>query len=129
MAIIINVDQSGTITLSTSDITLAQMNLKDGEFIVELPNNNGADLVGKCWKNGQLVDDPDELYRIASIDVRDQRNKHLTDYVDPIAGNALRFSLLSPEKKAEWIKYRDDLLNVPQQEGFPYNVVWPIKPE
>ncbi len=28
----------------------------------------------------------------------------------------------------EWMQYREDLRNIPQQEGFPWNVVWPTQP-
>jgi len=28
-----------------------------------------------------------------------------------------------------WLSYRQALRDVPQQAGFPHNVVWPIKPE
>lgn len=31
--------------------------------------------------------------------------------------------------KQEWIDYRAELRNVTSQEGFPFNVVFPIKPE
>lgn len=30
--------------------------------------------------------------------------------------------------KSVWGVYRNDLRNVPQQEGFPRNIVWPIQP-
>lgn len=36
---------------------------------------------------------------------------------------------LSDEKKAELTTYRQALRDVPEQEGFPTNVVWPEKPE
>lgn len=35
---------------------------------------------------------------------------------------------MTSEKKQEWKNYRHLLRNVPQQESFPYNVSWPIKP-
>jgi hypothetical protein len=28
----------------------------------------------------------------------------------------------------EWIQYREDLRNIPQQEGFPWYVNWPVQP-
>lgn len=36
---------------------------------------------------------------------------------------------LTTEKKAEWTSHRQDLRDVPAQEGFPWNVVWPTPPE
>ena len=48
--------------------------------------------------------------------------------VDAIAGNALRWGLLSAEQQAAWGVYRQALLDVPQQSGFPNSVAWPTKP-
>lgn len=30
--------------------------------------------------------------------------------------------------KDRWAPYRQDLRDIPQQVGFPFNVVWPVKP-
>lgn len=35
---------------------------------------------------------------------------------------------LSPEKKQEWLTYRQELRDVTSQNGFPFSVVWPVKP-
>lgn len=48
--------------------------------------------------------------------------------VDAIAGNALRWASLDASKQAEWATYRQALLDVPQQAGFPDNIVWPKEP-
>nr|DAT00194.1 MAG TPA: tail assembly chaperone protein [Caudoviricetes sp.] len=29
----------------------------------------------------------------------------------------------------QWAIYRQRLRDIPQQEGFPFNVVWPTKPD
>lgn len=34
----------------------------------------------------------------------------------------------SSQPSQEWLDYRQALRDIPQQEGFPSNVVWPIKP-
>lgn len=60
---------------------------------------------------------------------REKRDRKLLSEVDPIAGNALRWADLTDEKRAEWSQYRVDLLNVPQQSGFPDDIMWPTKPE
>ena len=36
---------------------------------------------------------------------------------------------MGAEKAAEWDAYRQALRDVPQQAGFPADIVWPIKPE
>lgn len=35
----------------------------------------------------------------------------------------------APVDKAAWVKYRQALRDITAQEGFPKNVVWPVKPE
>jgi hypothetical protein len=35
----------------------------------------------------------------------------------------------APVNKAEWATYRQALRDITTQEGFPWNVVWPTKPE
>jgi hypothetical protein len=64
----------------------------------------------------------------ASQNVRSVRDNKLTDEVDPIAGNTLRWNALTDAQRAAWTQYRTDLLNVPQQAGFPHSITWPTKP-
>jgi hypothetical protein len=56
---------------------------------------------------------------------RQLRNSQLTQ-VDKI--NPIWYASLSPEQQAELIVYRQALLAVPQQSGFPAQVEWPAKP-
>ena len=60
--------------------------------------------------------------------VREQRDQLLAD-VDAVVTNPLRWNSLSPEEQQAWAEYRQALLDVPQQEGFPLNVDWPNKPQ
>ena len=71
----------------------------------------------------------EELDEMAAGQVRYERDFKLFTEVDPIAGNALRWAALTAEQQAAWADYRQALLDVPQQAGFPHNVVWPTKPE
>lgn len=61
--------------------------------------------------------------------VRRERDYRLSSEVDPIVTNPLRWADLTTEKQNEWTQYRTDLLNVPQQAGFPNTINWPTKPE
>jgi hypothetical protein len=70
-----------------------------------------------------------ELDAEAAAIVRAERNRLLTTLVDPLVSNPLRWASMSADKQSEWTTYRQALLDVPQQAGFPHNVVWPIKPE
>jgi hypothetical protein len=71
----------------------------------------------------------EELDAMAAAQVRVERDRKLATEVDPIAGNALRWAGLSDEQRQAWAGYRQALLDVPQQSGFPHNVTWPSKPE
>jgi hypothetical protein len=58
--------------------------------------------------------------------VRDNRDFLLRSEVDAL--NPIRWELLSEEEKEAWRVYRQALLDVPQQEGFPWSIEWPVKP-
>ena len=62
-------------------------------------------------------------------EMRQIRNLYLSENVDPLASNLLIWGDLTDAKKAEWKQYRIDLLNVPQQSGFPDTITWPTKPD
>jgi hypothetical protein len=53
--------------------------------------------------------------------VRDDRNKRLADCDWTQLPDA-------PVDRTIWAAYREELRNVPQQEGFPWNVIWPEQP-
>jgi hypothetical protein len=56
---------------------------------------------------------------------RNYRN-HMLAIVDKI--NPVWWSQLTPTEQQEVVDFRYALLNVPQQETFPLEVVWPTKP-
>ena len=60
--------------------------------------------------------------------VRMMRNELLVTEVDPIVTNPLRWAELSSAVQQQWTDYRTALLDVPQQSGFPSEIVWPTKP-
>ncbi len=68
-----------------------------------------------------------ELDEAEAESVREERDALLVE-VDAIAGNALRWAELTSEQQSSWTQYRTDLLNVPQQAGFPTDIIWPTKP-
>lgn len=63
-----------------------------------------------------------------SIFARGDRDKLLESEVDPLVTNPLRWAELTTEQQNDWTQYRTDLLNVPQQSGFPNTITWPTKP-
>jgi hypothetical protein len=58
---------------------------------------------------------------------RGQRNSLLSE-IDSIVGNPLRWASFSTDKQTELANYRQALLDVPQQAGFPNTINWPTKP-
>ena len=72
--------------------------------------------------------DADTLNEIKSCDVRQKRDSLLEEQVDTIAGNVLRWNELTAVQQQELSEYRQSLLNVPQQAGFPETIEWPSVP-
>jgi hypothetical protein len=58
---------------------------------------------------------------------RNQRDSFLR-YLDTIITNPLRWAAYSSEQQAVIAKYRQDLLDVPQQPNFPTEITWPTSP-
>ena len=59
---------------------------------------------------------------------REIRDKILVEEVDPIVSNTLRWNDMTDAKRTEWTNYRQALLDVPEQDGYPDNITWPTKP-
>jgi hypothetical protein len=98
--------------------------VKDGEFVYRGPPPS----VWSVW-NGTAWIDPrteQQIYDDASNDVRSQRDKLLseTDWTDT-ASAPVRLGQVVYDN---WQLYRQQLRDVPSQPGFPFNVVWPVKP-
>ena len=93
----------------------------DNEALRTLLGSNIAPYVG--------ISTEQQLYEEQISTIRDKRDGHLVMDVDPLVSNPLRWNALTSEKQAEWINYRNLLLDVPQQETFPDSVEWPNKPD
>lgn len=94
---------------------------------------NNDDLLAEMAANGDVAayvpPTQEELDAEAAAAIRQERDMRLTTSVDPIAGHALRWADLSIDQQQAWADYRQALLDIPQQPGFPHDVVWPTKPE
>lgn len=60
--------------------------------------------------------------------IRGIRDHILTQEVDPVVSNPLRWGSMTSEQQAAWAVYRTALLDITDQAGFPQDVVWPTKP-
>ena len=63
-----------------------------------------------------------------ALDLRSTRDFILQAKVDLVVSNPLRWAALSEASQADWAAYRQALLDVPQQSGFPDNITWPQEP-
>jgi hypothetical protein len=70
-----------------------------------------------------------ELDEEQATKMRDERRSLLSAWVDPVVSNPLMWGDLSPEQQNKIATYRRTLLDMPNQEGWPWNVVWPDPPE
>lgn len=87
------------------------------------PQHDGQ--IGWTWtENGWY--NPDINSNIEKQE-RDRRDKYLQIHVDIM--NAVRWESLTQQQKDDMIAYRQALLDVPQQVGFPTNITWPTLPE
>ena len=133
---------TGEITgvISTSDVAMAELNLAGKSYITgsysgdeyyiinNVPVAKSAnpssgtlkylfDYTTKNW-----VVEP----TLTTHSVRKQRNQLLYD-IDKI--NSVWYSTLNDQQKSDLLAYRQALLDVPQQSGFPITIIWPSKPE
>tara|TARA_B100000287_G_scaffold124444_1_gene116464 strand:+ start:9026 stop:9415 length:390 start_codon:yes stop_codon:yes gene_type:complete len=66
-----------------------------------------------------------ELDALKAEDIRSERDYRLQDGVDRVVSNPLRWAGISTSKQDEIKAYRQALLDVPTQVGFPTSVTWP----
>jgi len=71
----------------------------------------------------------EELDAELAANLRAQRDQKLVEEVDPVVTNPLHWNALTDAKQAEWTQNRTDLLDLPNQAGFPHTVTWPTMPE
>lgn len=96
---------------------------------------NSTDLYNTMLNDEDLIDrrppppTEQELYDLEARNVRLYRKSLLAENVDPMVSNELRWNSLSAERQAEWNQYRQALLDITEQAGFPFNVEWPTRPK
>tara|TARA_R110000772_G_scaffold88056_1_gene183232 strand:- start:408 stop:815 length:408 start_codon:yes stop_codon:yes gene_type:complete len=94
------------------------------------PDNNisNSDLMTLIGTNFTRITQSEKDEREGNL-VRATRNNLLVTEVDPLVTNSLLWAELTTEQQNAWTQYRTDLLNVPQQSGFPNTITFPTKPE
>jgi hypothetical protein len=82
------------------------------------------------WDGSQWQEPPQSVKdEYVAVQVRNRRDYLLMGEVDPVATNALRWAAMPDIERQAWADYRQALLDITQQAGFPHNVTWPSKPE
>lgn len=71
----------------------------------------------------------EELDAKAATAVREERNYKLKSEVDPVVSNPLRWASMATEEQDAVATYRQALLDITDQAGFPYDITWPTKPD
>lgn len=91
----------------------------DGHFIVCTPEEYNQKLYDLMSDEEKAQKDEENLQQ-AIVDKRAERNNILETVVDPIVTNPLRWNELSTDQQQAYTQYRLYLLDIPQQESFPY---------
>lgn len=129
----ITTDESGII-LAMAEFEFSGSVLSDKNVI------RGWD--GKLYFDGDpraTIPDDVRLQQLANS-VRAERDKRIEStqwiiqrHLDELASG--RDTTLTPEKYQEWLQYRQELRDLPAQDGFPWGGVddeqtpWPVEPE
>jgi hypothetical protein len=100
------------------DETTQTIELGDPELVV---GAGGKERWARLWS---ITDLPQN---VAEEKVRAKRDQIIKDDIDQI--NAVWWNNMTAEEQTAWETYRQDLLDIPQQVGFPFDVIWPDKPE
>lgn len=85
--------------------------------------------IGNFGRIEPYVSEVNNNYNVNLTEIqRDKRNK-LLENLDIYLSNPLRWASFSEELKNDFATYRLNLLNVPQQPGFPETIDWPTPPD
>ena len=109
--------------------------LKSDEFYID----GFADDLTQYIDNGQVVDIPAKPNQFAEFDYKTKTWINNYQLADAIAKQQRQTLLIESDwtqlpdvsisTKESWAVYRQALRDITSQSGYPYNVVWPTKPE
>jgi len=87
---------------------------------------HGKRTIGMFWDGSRMVSSlPSVVTERKKKAIREQRDR-LLDESDWVV---IRARELGQDVPRDWFDYRGDLRQIPDQPGFPDNVIWPTKPE
>jgi hypothetical protein len=79
-------------------------------------------------KTAYVAPTAEEILAKKSQIVRDNRNWLLGE-ADKVTYNPLRWAAMTSTEQSAWATYRQSLLDLPTQAGFPDTVTWPTRPD
>ena len=79
------------------------------------------------YRDGAIVLNQAAINQEKITKKRQERNELLRSLVDPIVSNPLRWASLTDAQQAEWVTYRQELLDITMNSSFP-NVQFPDAP-
>lgn len=99
----------------------------DGQVFADM---DSPELVEKFLSKGMVLMSQDAVNKFLTPDDKYIRNKRdgMLRELDVFVANPLRWASIPESDKDELQAYRVSLLNIPEQEGFPEEVVWPEQP-
>ncbi len=100
-----------------------------------IPSDKGEDVDMEKLYDALVQSNPEpytpptqeELYEGKAREIRWWRDNILKQEVDPYVMNMMRWDEQPKDMQNKIKDYRQNLLDVPEQEGFPYNVTWPTR--
>ena len=98
-----------------------------GEYLLEFDGDCKVDYTDDSGTPVPPVVIPPTPEEVAAA-TRNQRNAKLMDFDRKLYRNQFFWSTLTAEQQAERLSYRQALLDVPQQTGFPDDVIWTSYP-
>jgi len=107
-------------------ILVDSLNALPGVTLVEATEGS----IGYLYDGSTFTDpDPSRGDIIAQLtrDMRKKRDLLLSTTVDTL--NAARWASMTDTDKTAWSTYRQALLDIPSQTGFPKEILWPTQPE
>lgn len=91
---------------------------------------NGDDLSGLDWRDTTVEFDETlflKTYNSIILDIAREKRNTLLDQTDKYI--VADYPHATPEKKQEWLDYRQALRELPSTTEDPENPVWPVRPD
>ena len=99
----------------------------DASEIIPLVKFDGKQLTGLDFKSQSFIEWKAPIIPPEQLDAqaRAKRKQLLETIVDPVVSNPLRWNDLTADQQQAYKDYRQALLDITDQDGYPENIEWP----